>query len=83
MSSANSKNLNGQLTAQPLISKTALVVDDNLSNRVIMRAYLEQMGYRVFEAENGKEAVDSFTNMLVKPDVVLMDINLLSGNEMH
>ena len=39
---------------------TALVVDDELSNRVILKALLKRIGYQVVEALNGQQAVDLF-----------------------
>ena len=54
---------------EPLVS---LVVDDDESARLILRAALEGEGYRVVEASSGAEALD-----LVKtqpPDVILMDV---------
>jgi CheY-like chemotaxis protein/anti-sigma regulatory factor (Ser/Thr protein kinase) len=51
---------------------TALVVDDELSNRLILRALLAKLGYRVREAPDGEEAVDRFRGE--RPDVVFMDV---------
>jgi len=51
---------------------TALVVDDERSNRVILRALLKRIDYRVVEARNGREAVELF--QVHWPDVVFMDV---------
>ena len=59
----------------PLLSDhrgSALIADDELSNRVILKAFLKKMGYAVIQAENGAEAVTLFEQR--RPDLVLMDI---------
>ncbi len=76
MSVANSETILASESINTETTKIALVVDDNLSNRVIMGAYLEQMGYRLLEAANGQEAVDIFTQSTKKPDVILMDVEM-------
>lgn len=50
----------------------ALVVDDEPSNRVLLRTLLRRQGYRVLEATNGAEAVTVAT--AERPDVVFMDV---------
>jgi len=52
----------------------ALVVDDLRSNRMILRALLEEEGFEVSEAANGIEAVSVFRS--VRPVMVLMDVIL-------
>ena len=47
-----------------------LVVDDDMAMRELLKIMLK--GHEVYEAENGKEAVELFKGL--KPDVVLMDI---------
>lgn len=39
-------------------SATILIVDDNETNRFVLRAQLELMGYKVIEAQDGVEALD-------------------------
>ena len=51
-----------------------LLVDDNASNRAIIRGYLATYNLRLIEAENGQEALDSLKHM--HPDVILMDIRM-------
>ena len=48
-----------------------LVVDDNASNREVLRVFLEQVGFEIMEAENGRQAVDMAQQM--RPDLILMD----------
>lgn len=58
-----------------------LVVDDDLSNRLILKSLLTSVGYQVIVAENGEQAVAIFERE--SPDVVLMDIMmpLMDGYE--
>ncbi len=49
-----------------------LVVDDEEQLRKLMREILEQSGYHVTEARDGKEAIQQYR--LVPADVVIMDI---------
>ena len=51
-----------------------LVVEDFEDNRFMMRRLLEMSGYRVVEAVNGKQAVESAETEL--PDIILMDLSL-------
>jgi PAS domain S-box-containing protein len=55
---------------QPVV----LVVDDDMSVRLLMRESLEQAGLTVKEAENGVKALSAFEQ--VKPDLVLLDVNM-------
>lgn len=50
----------------------ALVVDDNVQNRMLLKIILEYDGFEVHEAENGLDSVDLFKE--VNPDIVLMDV---------
>ncbi len=56
--------------------KIILVVDDLEDTRVLMRFLLEDLGYRVLEAENGCKAVESVKRQV--PDLILMDMALPS-----
>ena len=51
-----------------------LVVDDFQDNREMFAEILSLSGFRVREAENGREALDRAFNEV--PDVVLMDLSL-------
>jgi len=61
MKPADSKN-------SPLI----LIVDDDLSSRLLMRASLEKVGFCVAEAEDGLVAVAEFEEL--QPDALLLDV---------
>ena len=51
-----------------------LLVEDFEDTRLFMRLELEEQGFIVFEAENGKVAVESAIRE--NPDVILMDLTL-------
>ncbi|MEO1310444.1 MAG: ATP-binding protein [Pseudomonadota bacterium] len=59
-----------------------LIVDDNLTNRLIVRAFLEDAGYAVLQAENGAQAIDLCV-AVEDIDAVLMDIDMpvMRGDE--
>ena len=61
-----------ELTDKPL--KTVLIVEDTEDDRVIFAAVLSYFGFRVTEAENAQQALDSVRN--ARPDLILMDVNL-------
>lgn len=50
----------------------ALIADDELSNRVILKSLLKKLGYAVIQAEDGAQAVKLFEEE--HPALVLMDI---------
>lgn len=54
--------------------KTILVVEDDAKIRQLVRIYLEQAGYDVTEAADGKEAKEQFR--LVAPCFVIIDLML-------
>jgi signal transduction histidine kinase/DNA-binding LacI/PurR family transcriptional regulator/DNA-binding NarL/FixJ family response regulator len=58
-----------------------LVVDDIGSNRVVLTAMLEPMGFTVHVAENGRQAVELARQL--RPDLILMDrwMPVLNGLE--
>jgi predicted signal transduction protein with EAL and GGDEF domain len=49
-----------------------LIVDDNKMERLIARHALEQAGFMVIEAENGKNALTVFAQH--QPDLILLDV---------
>lgn len=54
--------------------KTVLVVEDYADSRFMIARLLEMSGYRVLEAEDGREAVEVAEREC--PDVVLMDLQM-------
>ena len=49
-----------------------LVVDDDLTNRLVLKAMLEKDGHDVVLAEDGEQGVMLFESE--RPDMVLMDV---------
>ena len=56
------------------MSMNILIVDDYMVNRIILKEIIEDTGYVVFEATNGKEALDLLQDN--KIDLILMDIEM-------
>ena len=58
---------------------TALIIDDEIQIRRLLRASLESVGYRVLEADQGQLGISE--TALRRPDVVILDLGLpdLSG----
>lgn len=63
------------------MSKTVLVVDDEARLVNLVKAYLEQGGFRVVTARNGREAL--FVARQEKPDLIVLDIMMpeMDGHE--
>ena len=57
--------------------QTILVVDNLEEVRGIIGGWLARQGYRVMEAESGKEAVEQARRLL--PDLILMDLKMPGG----
>jgi CheY-like chemotaxis protein len=53
---------------------TVMVVDDNEDLREMLRYMVERLGYRVVEAENGREAIEIVRHKC--PDLILMDLSM-------
>lgn len=53
-------------------SGIALVVDDEPTNRFILKSLLKKNNFEVIEATNGEEAIDLF--LKTSPDIIFMDI---------
>lgn len=51
-----------------------LIVDDNLPFRMLLRGFLVKGGYRVFEAENGEQAMQLLAQHSF--DLVLLDLQM-------
>lgn len=61
-------------TAPNQARSTILIVDDFDDTRLLLRTWLEKKGYRVIEAEDGKEAVTTAASQL--PDLIIMDVEM-------
>jgi CheY-like chemotaxis protein len=51
-----------------------LIVDDFYHNRLLLREFVESTGINIFEAENGREAVELTRQH--QPDIILMDLKM-------
>lgn len=61
---------------------TVLIVDDEDELRRIAGSILKKCGYRVFDCDNGEQAIDTYrrlSRLNETPDVVLMDLTLKGG----
>ena len=54
--------------------RTIMVVEDYDDTRLLLKEWLEGLGYSVLEASNGQEAVDLADRE--QPDLILMDLDL-------
>lgn len=57
--------------------KTVLVVEDDLTNRLLLTNYLARTGFKVLEAGDGAEALSLVE--AYSPDLVLMDVRIPGG----
>ena len=59
----------------------ALIVDDEKTNRLILKSLLSKQGYQTIEAVNGQEAIDLFNQE--HPSIIFMDVMmpLIDGYE--
>jgi two-component system cell cycle response regulator DivK len=54
--------------------RTILVVDDFDDTRLLLRTWLQKLGYRVVEAEDGNRAVAAAESD--RPDLIIMDVEM-------
>jgi DNA-binding response OmpR family regulator len=62
------------MNASPSGSGRVLVVDDEMSLRRLLRAYLLKAGFEVIDARDGREAIFEFER--ATPDVAIVDVML-------
>jgi DNA-binding response OmpR family regulator len=55
-----------------IMAKTVMVVDDEMRLVSVVEAYLEQEGFKVVKASNGREAL--FVARQEKPDLIILDV---------
>jgi len=51
-----------------------LIVEDQKENRLLLHSILDSVGFDVYEAVNGEEAVKQFS--IVRPDLIWMDMRM-------
>ncbi|TAE57394.1 MAG: response regulator [Nostocales cyanobacterium] len=62
------------ITIAPGENYRILIVEDNATNRLLLRQILQNLGLEVQEAENGEEAIDMWRKY--KPDLIFMDMQM-------
>jgi len=55
-------------------TESVLLVDDEKTITVVGQKLLETLGYSVFLAKNGKEAIETYENNRDKIDIVILDM---------
>jgi len=73
LAESSQKAMDRRLIAVPW-KPSILIAEDSADSREMMHLLLEAKGYRVFEAENGKRALEVAVKN--KPDAVLLDLTL-------
>jgi CheY-like chemotaxis protein len=61
---------------QPLENKLILVAEDNPANRMVIELQLDRLGYSIQLVENGRMAVDAYSDNADKYGVILMDVQM-------
>lgn len=56
------------------VQSTIMTVDDSPSMRMLLKAALTDLGYKVLEAEDGVEALERLGG--IEPDLLITDINM-------
>ena len=59
--------------SEPL-NPLVLIVEDDLSTRILYREYLQHDGFRTVDVHNGHQALEKARNL--RPDAVLTDLNV-------
>ncbi|MCG3767559.1 response regulator [Vibrio cincinnatiensis] len=70
----SSVNRNQIKTPEVCYQRRILLVDDNESLRIFSALLLEKQGYEVFQANNGKQALDIISTESV--DLIIMDLDM-------
>lgn len=69
------------LATPDMADKRLLLVEDNPDNRLLVKAYLKPLQIQIDEAENGQQAIESFS--AAEYDLILMDVQMpvMDGHE--
>lgn len=57
-----------------MLYPTVLVAEDSLDTRIMLKRAFELKGYRVFEAEDGKQALEIARRY--RPSLIVIDLNM-------
>ncbi len=58
----------------------ALVIDDSSTMRKVLRSIITPLGFNVYEAVDGRDALDLLTQGGTMPDIALIDWNMPNMN---
>ncbi|MBS1797644.1 MAG: response regulator [Acidobacteria bacterium] len=61
-------------TANPIVSRRILVIEDNLDSAEVLQTYLEIHGHEITVRHDGQSGIDCVRELV--PDVVICDISL-------
>jgi CheY-like chemotaxis protein len=61
-------------TASAIIYPTVLVAEDSHDTRIMLKRTFELKGYRVFEAEDGEQALEMARRL--RPNLIVIDLNM-------
>lgn len=61
-------------TVSAVLYPTVLVAEDSFDTRIMLKRAFELKGYRVFEAEDGKQALDMARRL--RPNLLVIDLNM-------
>jgi|SRR5215216_1571390 len=61
-------------TASALLYPTVLVAEDSQDTRIMLKRAFEMKGYRVFEAEDGRQALEIARRY--RPSLMIVDLNM-------
>ena len=70
----NTENENQNLSGIQFLNPIVLIAEDILSNRQIIKCYLEPMNITIVETENGEECILAIHKK--RPDLILMDMQM-------
>ncbi len=63
----------GKMNLKPI---KVLVIDDSKSERVLIRARLQQLGHQVFEASDGYHAIKILKEKMEEIDLIMLDVQM-------
>ena len=61
-------------SASAILYPTVLIAEDSADTRIMLKRALELKGYRVFEAEDGQQALDMTRQH--RPSLIVIDLNM-------
>jgi len=70
----SSEKINLKLSKIRFLNPVLLMAEDVLSNRQVVKGYLESLNITIIETENGEECINEARK--IKPDLILMDMQM-------